>query len=410
MRAISRLAVGVVAAIVSTALAVAPALAQAPGTLPAGQYHTVSNMAGFFSFDGSTGLNITVTDLTNKAAPIGRPSTTTHTTQAQIEIFSDTFSGLGCYDIAPGDFAFSTSAATLHAKITATTGTCGQPPGNLPTPFSLDMTLTGIGPSNTGRQVSSLACGGYRADTTVTNDINNASGVASIDPVLAGQFTQSHFQLLRTDDTRIHAQGVSPETCQPAPGIPGGAGPPRAGDYTSTSTEADLFIFSDTGPTINVDVTNSASTSRPKGAPATTTAEFDVRIGIFGGGVFEFGCFNLSPADFSSTGVSSASLNTTFTDSSPTCDNSGPATLPLPLTVNVVWTASAPAVTLRSQGTFNCLTYHSTGSGLDLMDNANVTATISPALADPITSDQGTLTTRSSAVHAQGAQQPACHL
>ena len=410
MRAMSRFAVGVAAAIASTAWAAAPALAQAPGTFAAGQYHTVSNMAGFFSFDGSTGVNITVTDITNTSAPIGGPSTSTHTTQAQIEIFSDSFSGGGCYDIAPGELTFSTSAAAIHAVIADTTGTCGQPPGNLPTPFTLDVTLTGIGPINTGRLLSSLTCGGYRAETTVTNTINNASGVASIDPVLAGQFTQSQFQLLRTDDTRVHAQGVSPETCQPAPGIPGGAGPPPAGDYTSASTEASLFLFSDTGSSINVDVTKSTSTSRPQGAPSTTTAEFDVRIDIFGGGVFEFGCFKLTAGDFSSSGVTAATLNTIFTSSTPTCDNSGPVTLPLPLTVNVVWTGSGPIVTERSQSNFSCLTYRANGTSLDQMNNANVSATISPALPDTINSDQGTLTTRSSMLHAAGAQKPACHL
>jgi len=75
-----------------------------------------------------------------------------------------------------------------------------------------------------------------------------------------------------------------------------------------------------------------------------------------------------------------------------------------------VWTGSASPVSYRSEGTFNCLTYHSTGGGLNLMNSANVTATLSPALPDTITSDQGTLTTRNSTVHAEGAQQPVCHL
>src|SRR5205823_6539809 len=130
------------------------------------------------------------------------------------------------------------------------------------------------------------------------------------------QFTAPQGQLLRSDDERIQARGPSPESlaCQPAPGIAGGAGPPPAGTYTSASTEAGLDLFNDTtGQEVGIFVTRSTQTSSPKGAPSSTTSDFNVRINVFGGGSFFFGCFVLTPADFSSNGVVAATLAVTIT-------------------------------------------------------------------------------------------------
>jgi hypothetical protein len=412
MKVPRRILLSVPAVIASLVFTQGAVLAQAPGVIPAGQYHNSSNQAGFFATSASgDNLSVQVIDSTGVASPHGGPTTTTHTTVLNIEVFGSTF-GNGCYDIAASDFTFSISAAALHTTVTDSTPTCGFP-GSFATPFTVDITWTGTGPVSSGRHSTNLSCGAYGLDEAFTNVINAASGVASFSPIFPDQFTAPKDQLLRTDDERIHAHGPSPESlaCQPAPGIPGGAGPPPAGDYRSSSTEAGFDLFNDTtGQDVGVFVTRSTQTSSPKGAPSTTTTDFNVRINVVGGGSFFFGCFVLTPADFSSSGVVAATLSTTITVDTPTCQPGFPGTLPLPLTVSVVWTGYAPVGTTRGQGSFTCLTYHSKGTSLDSVSLANVTATLSPLLTSPITTNQGSLVTRSSSVHAEGAQQPACHL
>jgi hypothetical protein len=231
-----------------------------------------------------------------------------------------------------------------------------------------------------------------------------------LSPFFTDQFT-GQSQLLRSDDEVLHAQGVSPDGCQPFGAIAGGAGPPPAGDYTTARSDVGIFIFGDTGPSVGIFVTKSTQTSTPTGGPSITTNEFDVRINIFGAGVFGFGCFNLTPSDFSSNGVIGATLNMTITDATPTCQQGGPpGSLPLPLTVNVAWTGSGPVATTRNTGQFNCLTYRNEGQSLNMTNLANVTATLAPFLPAPLTSNQGSLATSTSQLHAEGVQQPACRL
>jgi hypothetical protein len=410
MKAFKLVGLCVASVLASVLITQAPALAQAPGTVAAGQYHNTTLMAGFFASSTSGDLNITVTDKTNVASPAGGPSTTTHTTSVFIEAFGGSLFGQGCYDLAPSDFTFSTSAAALHASITDTTGTCGGPPGTFPTPFSVDMTWTGTGPVQTQRGGSQLHCGGYGLETTSSSTINSASATGTVSPIFTDQFTGDS-QLLRSDDEVLHAQGVSPDACQPFGAIAGGAGPPPAGEYTNARSDISIFFFSDTGPSLGISVTNATQTSSPKGGPSTTTREFDVRVNIFGGGVFGFGCFNLTPSDFSSNGALGATLNMTITDATPTCQGGGgPGSLPLPQTLNVVWSGIGPVATTRSTGHFNCLTYRSEGEGVNVTNLANVTASLTPFLSAPMTSSQGSLATSASHLHTEGAQQPACRL
>jgi hypothetical protein len=409
MRPFRRVALSVACAVVSMVFAQSPALAQPPGTIPAGVYHNTSSTAGFFASSISGNLNVQVVDATSVRTPKGGPSTTTRSIKAYIQAFGTTFFGMGCYDLAPADFTFSSGAAAIHTMVTDTTGTCGGPPGTFVTPFNLDVTWTGTGPISTQRNDSLFHCGAYALSTRLNSTINSASASGTLTPIFTDQFTGVG-QLLRTDDERIRAEGVSPDGCQPFGAIPGGAGPPSAGRYHSTETDAGLFIFDPTGLSVGISVTNMRQVSHPNDSPTTTTTEFDVRINVFGGGTFAFGCFNLTPADFTSNGVQSATLNTTITTATPTCQGPGPGTVPLPLTLNVVWSGAGPVATTRSEGQFSCLTYHLQGQGLTATNLANVTATLSPLLASPITSDQGSLVTRDDHVQVEGAKQPACHL
>jgi hypothetical protein len=387
-----------------------PVYAQPPGTVVAGNYHNTSMTAGFFASAAAGSLTVNAISGTSDADPKGAPGTTTKTTRVFVDAFGTSFSGNGCYDIAPSDFTFSISAATLHTTITDSTGTCGGPPGSIPTPFTLGVTWNGTGPISSSQNGSHLKCGAYGLDTTVSTTINAANAVATFLPLFTDRFT-GQSQLLRTDDEVLHAHGVSPDLCQPVGGIPGGAGPPPAGDYRSASINAGIFFFNDTGTSVGIFVTKLTQTSEPTGAAATTTTEFDVRINVFGGGTFGFGCFNLTPADFSSNGVLGATLNMTIKADTPTCQQSGPPVgLPLPLTVNVAWSGSGPVATTRSRASFSCLTYRNDGESLDSTNLANVTATLTPLLAAPLTSNQGSLATDTTQLDAQGAQQPACHL
>jgi len=413
MKALRRLAVVVTCAVTAMFVGASLALAQPPGVIPAGQYRNTSLQAGFFATSASrANLNVTLFDGTSVSAPLGGPTTTTHSTSVNIEAFSDSFTGGGCYQVDPSTFTLTTTAATLNAMITDTTPTCG-PPGSIPTPFTVNVTWTGIGPVSNNRRLQILSCGTYHLDETVTSVVNNASAAGTLAPIFSDQFAAPQFQLLRSDDESIHAEGPTPTVfgCQPAPGIPGGAGPPPAGDYVSESTQAGFDLFDPTaGTDLSVFVTRSTQTSSPKGGPSTTQNEFDVRINMFGAGTFAFGCFELTPADFSSNGVTGATLSKLITVDTPKCQPGGLANITLPLTVNVVWTGAGPVASTRGVGTFTCLTYRSEGNSLTVTNIANVTASLTPLLSSPVTTDQGSLVTNSSNVHAEGAQQPACHL
>src|SRR4029077_20072705 len=130
----------------------------------------------------------------------------------------------------------------------------------------------------------------------------------------------------------------------------------------------------------------------------------------FGGGFFGSGCFVLTAAGFTSHRGLGASFDKTIPPATPTCPPGGPSSLPLPLTVSVVWNGYAPVGTTRGQGSFTCLTYRSQGTSLDSGSLANVTASLTPLLTSPLTTDQGSLLTSASTNHAEGAQKPACHL
>jgi len=381
-----------------------PAFAQAPGTLPAGQYHNNSLLAYFFAFSASGNLNLSVTDTTNVAVPKVGPPTSTRVTSIFVEVFGGAFFASGCYDIAPSDFTFSSAAAAVHTTITDTTATCGGPPGSFPTPFTIDATWTGTGPITATRNLVQLDCGGYGAETIDNITSSAASAAVTLAPVLSDQFTAQN-QLLRSDDQRIHANGVSPDSCQPAPGIPGGPGGlPPAGENRSTSAFATASFFNGTGPSLGIFVTNTMQVSSPKGGPSTVTSEFDVNVNVRAGGNFGGGCYELTPADFSANGVLGATLSMTITSATPTCPGVGPGSWPLPQTIHVVWTGTAAVVSLRSVGQLVCASYRSEGQGLSLSNANNVTATLTPFLTTDLTSTDGLLFSTTSHAHVEGQQ------
>ncbi len=385
-------------------------LAQPPGAVAAGEYHTVAKQAGFSFFDPTSfaSLDLTVTDTAATSALQGSAPSTTETTQLQIDFFDNGTGFNGCYDIASADFTFGSTSASLHTAITTANVSCNSF-GGLPLPVTIDATWTGNGPVFQSGNGSQFFCGGYGLETTVSTVNQGATGTAGISPLLAGSFSGQGN--LRSDDTRQHAEGVEPDNCQPFGAIAGGAGPPPAGDYTSTLVTADFFIQNpgDFQPSLEVSVFENVQQSNPKVGSPSSTAQFQVSINSTAGGNFEFGCFSLDPSEFSNNGVQGATLNTTFTADSPQCFPGGQVTLPLPLAVNIVWTGSGPIATTHTLGDLTCLTYRNQGSGMTQTNNENVTASISPLLAAPVTA-VGTMQTSTSNDHAEGTQQPDCHL
>src|SRR5690349_18001830 len=96
-----RVVVAVLPALASLILAPGVALAQPPGAVAAGDYRTVANSAGFFSFDPSafTDPSIIVTDTTTTSVPAGGSPSTSKTTQVQIEFFGNGTGFNGCFNV-----------------------------------------------------------------------------------------------------------------------------------------------------------------------------------------------------------------------------------------------------------------------------------------------------------------------
>ncbi len=406
-----RVVVAVLPALASLILAPGVALAQPPGAVAAGDYRTVANSAGFFSFDPTafTDLSIIVTDTTTTSVPAGGSPSTSKTTQVQIEFFGNGTGFNGCFNVAPADFTFSPTSATLHTTLTTNSVTCNGPNGGVPLPVTIDATWSANGPTFQNRNGSQLVCGPYSLQTTTAGVNTGANATASMAPALTGTFTGQGN--VSSTDTRQHAQGVEPDNCQPFGALAGGAGPPPAGDYQNSFVITDFFVQNpgDFQPSLEVSIFETSQVSTPKvGSPSTTT-QFQANIFSNAGGVFSFGCFDITPAQFSNNGVLSAELNTTFTADSPLCFPGSQVTLALPLTVDVVWTGTGPVATTHSDGSLTCLTYRLQSSGLTQTNNENVTATISPLLSSPAIGT-GTIQASNSNAHAEGAQQPNCHL
>jgi len=302
---------------------------------------------------------------------------------------------------------FGATSASLHTEITDPNRSCNIY-GGVPLPVTIDATWSAGGPVFTSGYGSQFSCGGYSLETTVRTVNTGANGTATISGQVTGSFTGQGN--IRSDDTRQHAQGVEPDNCQPYGAQAGGIGPPPAGRTTDSLVMTDFFIQNpgDFQPSLEVSVTEDVQTSVPKvGSPSSTT-QFQVNIISTTGG-FEFGCFKLDSSQFSNNGVQGATLSARFDEYSPLCFPGVEVTLPLPLDVNVVWTGMGPVATTHSTGDLTCLTYRDQGEGVTQTNNESVRATIPELLSDPVTG-VGTMQTNSSTGHAEGAQQPACHL
>ena len=388
------------------------ALGEGGTSLPAGNYHftTLRASYSFFSSDPSQPqISIFPSATTQIAKPKVGPPTVTQETEVSIQISGETVNAGGCFVIGPSDFTVSSGlqSAALHTTITELTPMCPDFPGSVPTPFTLDVTWTGTGPGTSERGTSRFDCLTYSAKTQSVGTSNNASATATLAPLFTDSFTTQGG--ISSNDQVIHAQGAIQSACPPAiPARGVGSGFQAAGNYHFTSQQAGANFSSESGPQVGIFLRAGSSKSNPKVGPSTVTTDSSMIIQISSDTVNGVQCFVLTPSNFSIRGVQSAALHVTVTEATPTCFPSF-GFIPLPLTLDVTWTGTGPTATRRDVSQFGCLNYSTESQIVNVTNNANVTATVTPLFTDTFTTGQGSLDSGDFRVHAQGVfQQQAC--
>jgi hypothetical protein len=411
--AFRRLITGVLASAITLVISQFPAFAF-PGDLTAGEYDNTTVTAGFGYFNQTdfSNLSLNLTDATKAYKPVGGAWTSTETRTLQIDFFQASlgFGGDGCYELGPGQATIDSGlgGASVQASITDQTPSCGGSFNSIPLPFDVSMTLTGNGPVRSSRGLTRESCLDYSFVQTTTQALNPASGTATVPAFQPGSLAGT-FSLLQSQEQTTHVQGPTHDNCPQEPGAtPGGIGPPDPGRYQHTSTVANATQFDDSG-SLGVTLTVSTDISSPHSGPSTTTTVMQVSFNMYRNGVFAAGCFNVSPSQFSVTGVQSAQVTLNISDSTPTCYGF-PPNMPLPQTLHVAWTTSSPVSNFQFEGGFSCLTYHLTGTGSESTANPAASVSLTPLLGDTVTTTDNSLTTSSNTTIAAGIKQAACHI
>jgi hypothetical protein len=386
------------------------------GNLPAGTYHFSSSGVDFQAFTSNMQIFFNLTASTDVRRPEGAPQTTTSQAEVFLSLFdysSVTFTSVCLFLDKPSDFTIDSglTTATLSTTLTPTTPVC---PGSSPLTNSIAISgsWTGAGPVSTTSDESSYQCGKYRSDSVGRNLFN--SGSANLTVTIAGASTTfSSSQIgLNSNDLKVDAEGVAGPGCGPAGA---GIGRVAAGDYHSFGLNTSAFFGMPPGPTDQISLNENNQSSRPEGGSRTSSQEFDLNVSLFGGGFNGFGCWIISPADVTSTGLTSATINTTITATTPNCTNTFPGFgINYPLTVNAVWTGSGPLVKVRDQNTYKCLGYTETTESSVQSNAAGSIATLTTpdSLGNPTTislsGGQGSLVNIDQRIQAEGVDQQAC--
>ena len=397
----------------------APTVAAQKGTfglLPAGSYHFSSSGVDFQAFSSNAQIFFNLTASTDVRRPAGAPQTTTSQAELFLSLFdytSVTFISACLLLDKPSDFTIDSglTTATLSTTLTPATPSC---PGSTPltTSIAISGSWTGSGPISTMGDENRYQCGKYRSDSVDRNLFN--PGSATLTLTLGGSSTSFSSSLigLTSNDARIEADGVADPSCGPTgPSIPRVA----AGDYHNFGLSTSAFFGMPPGPTDQITLNENNQSSRPEGGTATTSQEFDLNVSLFGGAINGFGCWIISPADVTSTGLSSASIQTTITATTPNCTNNFPGFgINYPLTVNAVWTGTSPLVKVRDESTYNCLGFNQTTVSSVQSNGASSTATVTMPdnLGNPtsisLTGGLGSLTNTDQKIDASGVNQQAC--
>ena len=184
---------------------------------------------------------------------------------------------------------------------------------------------------------------------------------------------------------------------------------PAAGiyDFAGSSASFETSPFDSSQPFIQISVTTENDTSMPQSQPKTTTTndQLSYNYSFFDGTDYLYGngCVVLNPSDFTlASNLQTATLATTITTDSATC---GYQNGPLPLTIDVTWSASTPVLSVTSNDRFACAGYTKDSRQSNNGDGANATATIS-ALTGSFAAQTASLSSHDQQITAQGAVPP----
>ncbi len=390
------------------------ATAASADLMPAGNYRITDVFADTFVFTPGppfTEASVFVEDKTTQSNPMVGPITTT--TEVDVSVFwsgqqtDGTFTaGSGC-SILPNPQGFSVGSgltgASLHASFDGTQQPCNtfEPP--IPT-VTVAATWTATGTAGSGRTNNRYVCGAYGQEALTFTANANANSNFTLS-ALPGSFTNAQ-GFLQSSDSNIHAQGSLASTCA-QPGTKGaGPGPQAPGTYTTRSLLAGFgeSFSNPSSPQINIFVNRFTNISSPQGGPPTTTSETDVNLGVFGNGIFAFGCFVLQPSDtftFSSD-LSSASLHATIDPNVNPCKPAPPFPFPFATDVNVTWTGIGPVATSLTNSEGSCSQFSEELAFRDTNNNATATATLSFFPSQTFNGDESDLQTINHTFHIQG--------
>jgi hypothetical protein len=250
---------------------------------------------------------------------------------------------------------------------------------------------------------------------TQRTDSNNLASVSGTISTLTNPIAGIH-GTMDTGTTAMHAEGTVDLTCPPGGNGKGaGPGPQPAGNYRfDSSRDGAAFISPDFTRFIFVAAAHSIVVASPLSGGSSTSETLQVTVNFNDRSTFPptfgFGCYLVDPTALTQNGVQSASLHVLLDSSTPSCANPFQQNnVPLPLTVDVHWTASGPPISLRDTSQTSCSTYTTESTTLNFGAVAANTFTLQPLFSDTFSSpDQGGLTTSDVTLHAQGVDPQDC--
>jgi hypothetical protein len=370
-------AASLVAAVLVVGALLAPAVSAqkgAGGLLAPGTYRFDFASADFQAFQDNISIFISASSGSDVARPDGAPSTSTSGTQVFLSIFDNnnvTFT-FACLTLDnPSDFTIDKrlGSATLHTTLTPSTPTCpGTPP--LTQTISIDASWTGVGPLAHSTGASEYTCSSYTAQSSSRSLTNTASAQLALTMNGATKNLASDLTGLNSNTFDVQAHGTVDPLCGPT-GF--GVGPTPAGHYHFFGLFANGFFGMPPGPTDQVSLFENNLSSQTGGGPSTTASEFDLNVSLFDG----FGCFAIPTSDVVSSGLVSATVQTTVTTSTTLCANSFPGFgLNFPMSVSATWTGVGPVMSVHDQNNYQCLGYTQAASTFVKSRGVTSTATI----------------------------------
>lgn len=408
-------AASLVAAVLVVGALLAPGVSAqkgAGGLLPPGIYRFDFASADFQSFQDNVSVFLSASSGTDVARPDGAPSTSTSGTQVFLSIFDNnnvTFT-FACLTLDnPSDFTIDKrlGSASLHTTLSPSTPTCpGMPP--LTQSIRIDASWSGVGPLAHTTDTSEYTCSSYGAHSNGRGLTNTASAQVALTMNGATTSLASDLTGLNSNSFDVQAHGTIDPLCGPT-GV--GAGPTPAGHFHFFGLFANGFFGVPPGPIDQVSLFENNMSSQTGGGPSTSASEFDLNVSLFDG----FGCFAIPTSDVVSSGLVSASVQTTVINSTPLCANSFPGFgLNFPMSVNATWTGVGPVMSVHDQNNYQCLGY--TQATSTFVKSRGVTSTATITMPDffgnpqtqTLTDGFGSLTQVDQRIQANGVLPQAC--